>query len=222
MEKTLIFLTKSLAISITLIGFTFFFANDFYNSLVVEDGIIENITALTLLTISLLFLYRIVTNKEQKTKAWIIFNIIIILGSFFGFGEEISWGQRIFSIESSEFFSEYNLQNETNLHNLKINNVKINQLIFSYGFVLVFGFYFILSPFIYKKSRWFKRLVDNFGVQIPTIKHTIFMLVLTASIMTIPDLEKWELWESIFVLLMLLVFLEPYNSKEKLLPSKTQ
>jgi hypothetical protein len=222
MEKTLIFITKFLAISVTLIGFTFFFANDFYNSLVVEDGIIENITALTLLAISLLFLYRIVTNKEQKTKAWIIFNIIIILGSFFGFGEEISWGQRIFSIESSEFFSEYNLQNETNLHNLKINNVKINQLIFSYGFVLVFGFYFILSPFIYKKSKWFKRLVDNFGVQIPTIKHTIFMLVLTACIMTIPDLEKWELWESIFVLLMLLVFLEPYNSKEKLLPSKTK
>lgn len=220
MEKALIFLTKILAVGITIIGLTFFIANDFYNSLVVEDGIIENITALTLLSISLLFLFRLITNKESKSKAWIFFNIIIIVGSFFGFGEEISWGQRIFSIESGEFFSQYNLQNETNLHNLKINNVKINQLIFSYGFVLVFGFYFIFSLFVYKKNQWFKNLVDNFGVPIPKLRHTIFMLVLTAIIMIIPDLEKWELWESVFVLLILLVFLEPFNTKEKLIPSK--
>lgn len=33
-------------------------------------------------------------------------------------GEEISWGQRIFDIQTPEFFNEHNLQQETNLHNL--------------------------------------------------------------------------------------------------------
>ena len=33
-------------------------------------------------------------------------------------GEEISWGQRLFDIQTPEFFNEHNLQQETNLHNL--------------------------------------------------------------------------------------------------------
>ena len=36
----------------------------------------------------------------------------------FGAGEEISWGQRIFNVESSEYFLENNAQGETNLHNM--------------------------------------------------------------------------------------------------------
>lgn len=217
MEKIFIIITKTIAIGTALVGLTFFFANDFYNYIVVEDGIIENITALTLLVISLLFTYRLIKKIGLKNKAWIVFNILIILGSFFGFGEEISWGQRIFSIESSEFFTEYNLQNETNLHNLKIKNIRINQLIFSYGFLIIFGFYFIFSLLIYKRNKSFKSLIDNFGIQMPKFQHSILMLVSSALIIFIPDSKRWELWELVFVLIILLVFLEPYNKKEQLL-----
>ena len=42
--------------------------------------------------------------------AWLIFAL-----------EEISWGQRIFDFESAQFFMTYNLQQETNLHNLFLN-----------------------------------------------------------------------------------------------------
>ena len=38
--------------------------------------------------------------------AWLIFAL-----------EEISWGQRVFNIESPSFFKEYNYQQETNIHN---------------------------------------------------------------------------------------------------------
>ena len=38
---------------------------------------------------------------------------------FFGFGEEISWGQRIFGIETPAGLKQANSQQETNLHNLK-------------------------------------------------------------------------------------------------------
>ncbi|MCZ7674723.1 MAG: hypothetical protein M5U35_00845 [Roseovarius sp.] len=41
---------------------------------------------------------------------------------FFGAGEEMSWGQRIFGWESGEYFQQHNFQGETNLHNLVVGS----------------------------------------------------------------------------------------------------
>ncbi len=46
-----------------------------------------------------------------------IFFILLALACFFTFMEEISWGQRIFDIQTPDFFKKHNLQGETNLHN---------------------------------------------------------------------------------------------------------
>ena len=46
-----------------------------------------------------------------------IFFILLALAGFYTCMEEISWGQRIFDIQTPDFFSNHNLQNETNLHN---------------------------------------------------------------------------------------------------------
>ena len=46
------------------------------------------------------------------------FYLLLALACFYVVGEEISWGQRIFDIETPEFFRRHNLQKETNLHNL--------------------------------------------------------------------------------------------------------
>jgi len=216
--KVIIYIT---IVSILLAGTSYYFANDIYHSTVAEDGYSENVTAITLLTISVLFLIRIIKTRKKRNNWWLVLNILIVLGSFFGFGEEISWGQRIFSIETGEFFAQHNLQNETNLHNLQIGDVKVNKLIFSQGMVIVFGFYFVLSLIFYKKFNFFTKMVDLFGIQIPKLTHSVIMLACTGMIMLIPDLRKWELWEAVFVLLLLLVFLDPYNTKEKLLPSKS-
>ena len=43
--------------------------------------------------------------------------LAIALLGIIGAGEEISWGQRIFNIESPAVFAKYNAQSETNLHN---------------------------------------------------------------------------------------------------------
>jgi tetratricopeptide (TPR) repeat protein len=47
-----------------------------------------------------------------------IFFAIISLACFFAAGEEISWGQRLLDISSTEFLQKYNQQQETNIHNL--------------------------------------------------------------------------------------------------------
>ena len=121
-----------LLILITLSSLIYFFNPDYYKSLVKEDGLIENISAISLLLLAIMLLYRIFRRKKSKGAIWIIFNIILAIVIFFGFGEEISWGQRIFDLQPNNFFLENNLQEETNLHNLKINGLKVNIIVFTY------------------------------------------------------------------------------------------
>ncbi|MFV0593634.1 MAG: hypothetical protein ACK5M7_19840 [Draconibacterium sp.] len=205
-----------IACSVLAIG-SFYFAEPFYHKLVAEDGPFENLTALGLLTISVLSLMRLFRQRKQRNTYWLILNILVIAGTFFGFGEEISWGQRIFGIQAGEYFMQNNMQGETNLHNLEIGGVNINKLIFSQGLVIVFGFYFVLSLILYKKWPWFQKLVDLFGVQLPRFKYSVLLLACTLPILLVPDKRIWELWEAIFATILLLVFIDPWNKKEGLL-----
>ena len=215
MEKSLIVIIKSLIIGITISGLTYYVDLELYHQIIAEDGIVENITAFTLLTISIMFLIRLI--KVRKNKLWISFGLLMVVLGFFGFGEEISWGQRIFEVESGEFFNEFNSQGETNLHNLQVNGVKMNKLIFSIGLTIVSSIYFLFFLLLYKKNNLFKNLIDKFGLQIPKLKHTLILVATTAIILIIPDNKKWELWETVYVLILLLVFLEPYNKDAKLI-----
>jgi hypothetical protein len=217
MKKLLQYLLYIILLSTVTAAFSFYFAENTYHILVAEDGIFENITAVVLLTISILFSIRLIKTGKTRNKFWIVLNILIVAGAFFGFGEEISWGQRIFSIETGEFFAKNNLQGETNLHNLQIGNIKINKLFFSQGMVVIFGSYFVLALILYKRWFRFQKLTDLFGIQIPKLKHTILMLAVTGVILIVPDLRIWELWETAFVVILLIVFVDPYNKNEELL-----
>ena len=210
-------------ISGTIVSALIYYINfDLYRTLIKEDGLYEYITAFTLLLSSMLLLFRLVKTGRSKTTAWIIFNVLLISGLFFGFGEEISWGQRIFSLESGDFFLENNLQKETNLHNLKLHGVKINIVLFSYIIPIVFGLYFFFSLLLYKKNQFVKNLIDKFGIPIPGIHHIIILLIAALIITTVPENRKWELWECSLVLILFLVLLQPYNTSEKLIPGKNK
>ncbi|HYQ58275.1 MAG TPA: hypothetical protein VEP89_13120 [Draconibacterium sp.] len=196
---------------------SFYFHYDFCHMMVAEDGPLENLTALVLLLISVLFAVRLFKQYKNRNKLWFALSVIIIVGTFFGFGEEISWGQRIFSIQTGEFFTQHNFQGETNLHNLEVKGVNLNKLIFSTGLVVVFGAYFILMLLLYNKWPFFTRLIDLWGVPVPKIRYSIIILICTGIVLIVPERRIWELWEAIFVTVLLLVFLDPYNSKEELL-----
>lgn len=222
MEKILKITLALLIIIATFISILYYFQLDMFHSLVKEDGLVEYLTAIILLTISIFLLFRLIKLRKTKNIPWIIFNIFMILGLFFGFGEEVSWGQRIFSIESNSFFVENNLQGETNLHNLSVNGVKINKIIFSYGFTIVFGTYFLFSLLLFKKSKFIKILIAKFGIPIPKILHSVILFITTAIILSIPDSRIWELWECLFVLIFFLVMLDPHNVREKIIPHKKE
>ena len=125
-------LIVSFLIITVVIGIYFFYTNkDFYAYLVQEDGFFENLTSIFLFLSSFYLFYFFISNIKLKSIWWKMRIIIMIIGLFFGAGEEISWGQRIFHIESSKFFNENNSQKETNLHNMIVDGVKLNKLIFS-------------------------------------------------------------------------------------------
>ena len=94
-----------------------YFANTdptyFKSTYVREDGFIEYSTAIMLLFISLLSFSRLFKLWSVKPVLWKLGVLGFALIFLFGAGEEISWGQRIFNIESSEYFIENNAQHQS-------------------------------------------------------------------------------------------------------------
>ena len=87
-----------------------------------EDGAVENLTAIMLLAASFAFAVAAIRSrylKHQQSKILYFFILGWSILMFVGFGEEISWGQRMFGFETPELLAGTNLQNEFNLHNLK-------------------------------------------------------------------------------------------------------
>jgi len=185
--------------------------NFFNKTYAQEDGLVEYSTAIMLFSISILCLYRLFTIQKGKTMTWKIGTLLFALLFLFGAGEEISWGQRIFNVASTEFFIENNAQGETNLHNLVVGETKINKVIFSQLLMVVMVLYLIVSPILYRKQEWFKKLANSFAVPIVKWHHTIAFLVATALVATNTADRTWEVYELVFGTLFLLIFIAPLN-----------
>ena len=178
-----------------------------------EDGFAEYVTALLLLSISLLSLYRIFKFYQNKKLLWLLGTSFFVLIFFFGAGEEVSWGQRLFNIESSTYFLENNAQGETNLHNMVVDGKKVNKLIFSQLLTLVLVFYLLIFPILYRNVLWIKNLTNQFAVPVVKWHHTIAFILCTALVLSMPSNRKWELYELAFGVIFFLIFLNPLNSE---------
>tara|TARA_B100000886_G_scaffold270553_1_gene194527 strand:- start:895 stop:1524 length:630 start_codon:yes stop_codon:yes gene_type:complete len=193
--------------------FLFYYSNSLYNLFVEEDGIIEYSTAIFLLSVSIYLINKLLkTVKVISTKnIGIVFFSIIF---FFGFGEEISWGQRIFNIETPQFFVENNLQSETNIHNLMIGGVKLNKLIFTNTLFFIFSFYFLVIPYLYAKSNSVKSIINKFSIVIPKYSQSIIFICSSIIIYLFDHDRISEVWECLFAFTMLITSINPLNKQE--------
>ena len=209
-------LIVSFLIITVVIGIYFFYTNkDFYAYLVQEDGFFFYLTSIFLFLSSFYLFYFFISNIKLKSIWWKMGIIIMIIGLFFGAGEEISWGQRIFHIESSKFFNENNSQKETNLHNMIVDGVKLNKLIFSNLLSIIFSIYFLILPILWRKNNFIKKTINQFGIPIANnYQVIIFMISSLIIILSISNERKWEIWEYTFALTMFLIVLNPLNKKE--------
>ncbi|WP_340199210.1 hypothetical protein [Ascidiimonas sp. W6] len=185
--------------------------NYFDTGFSVEDGPVEWGTTIMLFCLSILCFYRLATIGKYKNKLWLLGTFLFGLLFFFAAGEEVSWGQRIFDVESGAFFKENNAQGETNLHNLVVEGKKINKIIFSQLLMLVMVLYLIVSPILYRKTKWFKNLADLFAVPMVKWHHTIAFIISTILVALNPSSRKWEVYELAFGVIFFLIFLNPFN-----------
>lgn len=202
---------------IVIFGLGIYYANTdlqyFDEVYTVEDGFVENGSAIFLLASSLLLLYRFLKFFKHKDLLWKLGILAMAIVFFFGAGEEISWGQRIFNIESSQYFIENNAQGETNLHNMVVGGTKINKLIFSQLLTGVLVIYLIITPFLYRKFEWVKNLANKFAVPIVQWHHTLAFLAGTTLLVFISSDRKWEVYEFAFSVIFLLIFINPFNKE---------
>jgi hypothetical protein len=79
-----------------------------------EDGLLEYSEALTFLVAAVLFSIAGVRNGRACVFLWGLGLI-----NLFAAGEEISWGQRIFGIDTPEWLHQINEQHELTVHNIE-------------------------------------------------------------------------------------------------------
>ena len=176
-----------------------------------EDNAVEWITAIMLLCVSILCVVRLFTISKEKSITWKLGVCAFALIFFFGAGEEISWGQRVFNIESSAFFMENNAQKETNLHNLVVSGKKVNKIVFSQLLMVAMVVYLIIIPILYRRMENVKRLMKTFAVPVVKWHQTIAFLISTLIVTVIPPSRKWEVYELAFGVIFFLIFLFPLN-----------
>ena len=154
---------------------------DFIGPFLVEDGLVESVGALAFLVSSVAFIYLFLSKGGNKTfkffgkstKRNIYFALLGIL-FFLAFGEEISWGQRIFGWNTPEGFSEINAQEETNLHNLWVfqgykkdgtpKSFFENMLNFNRLFNIFWFLFCVVTPILYLISDKFKKALRYLGI----------------------------------------------------------
>lgn len=131
----------------------YFSFEQFFIILGLEDGIIESLTSIFFLCSSGLAIY-LATRFSSTKKIIAGMFLILAVGCFVIAGEEISWGQRLFSFQSPDYFLEENVQQETTLHNLKPFQDKM-----TLGYIIV-GVLGTVGPYILPQllPKQFKQL----------------------------------------------------------------
>lgn len=206
-EKAVLFV---LTVTMLIATYWAFYAKEQFAAFVQEDSVAEYATAAFFGVMALLCLKRSWAYLKAKMKLAAVTWFGLFLMTFFVFGEEISWGQRLFDIQSGEFFKEFNTQDETNLHNLKFNGVSLNRLIFSKIVTIAMGIYFLVLPFIVTRWSWLKGVFSKWQIPLPKNFHILAILFCTFVIMVIPVPKNWELWEMAFSFVFFLILYRPF------------
>jgi hypothetical protein len=214
MKKFEVFLLTT-TFNLLLFGLYFAYTNPTYFSDVYarEDGLIESLSALILFLGAAVCFYRVLKLRKIRSRLFLGCTALLGVLFLFGAGEEISWGQRIFNVESPEFFQSHNSQQETNLHNLIVGEVRINKLVFGKILAVVIVSYLLVLPLLHRKNFRIREWVDRMAIPVPRYYHILFYLALFIIVLLTPSKRKGELLEFGGCALFFLIILFPVNEK---------
>src|SRR6056297_2053706 len=177
-----------------------------------EYGPVEWGTAICLLFSSIVLIRNAGVLRARRGALAAVLTGIYALAFFFAAGEEISWGYRIFNWEAGEFFLEHNAQQETNLHNLVVGDVKLVKTLFGSALTVAILLYLLILPLLYSRIAFLSRLVDRLAIPVADTRHAVLTLVATIVVASVQLTHKWESYEFVFSLLTISIFLQPRNA----------
>ncbi|SEO75682.1 hypothetical protein SAMN04490248_11178 [Salinihabitans flavidus] len=177
----------------------------------VEDGPVENATALFLFGAAVVLASHGRSLLARGAARLAAFTFLYAIVFVFGAGEEISWGQRVFDWDTGEFFQEHNIQNETNLHNLVVGETHLTKSLFGPILTLIILTYLVVLPLLYGRWHWLDGVVNWMAVPVPGRRHAVLAVLATVVIGVLAATRKWEVYELVFGLLAMSVFLLPQN-----------
>lgn len=201
-----------------------------------EDNLFEWLTAIAFLLSSGLFLF--IFFRARKNLFYLIFSFTL----FIGFGEEISWGQRVIGFDTPEKMKQANVQNEFNIHNIEALNTKDMEGVSKKGIGRLFEVNFMfkvftifigaLLPFAVFHNRKVSTAAKYMKIPVPPLSLTIFFSVNWLVFKIILDIflptgklfqyydTDTEIFEFISACIILVISLFFYNYRKKLIPGK--
>ncbi len=158
----------------------FFFDVEQIHSLGDEDKFFEWATAFSLLAAAVMFFLYFLKLRN-------FFLILLSIVMFIGFGEEISWGQRVFNFSTPESIRVINEQKEISLHNIRLfqrsdhaGNFKtglarLTEINFLFKiFTILFG---IALPIMVFHLKFISRVARSIKIPVPPVSIGIFFFI---------------------------------------------
>ncbi len=204
------------ALTVVMIAATWWALTDkrfFASTFAAEDNVVEYGTAIFLLLSAGLFAWRALRLAGVRGAGFVAATLVYAALFFFAGGEEVSWGQRILGVESSEFFQQNNDQGEITLHNLVVGGVKLDEVLFGPVLSVVILSYLLGLPFAWARWGWAQALVARLAIPVPRPRHALATLLVTLLIGLLDASRKWEVYELAFALITLAIFLNPRNER---------
>ncbi|MGH6925192.1 MAG: hypothetical protein ACRED5_15780 [Propylenella sp.] len=152
-----------------------------------EDGPIENVGAFFFLLSSIMFLILYFRSAEYPNRFFSlvtqrnVYLLCLAAVCFLAFGEEISWGQRVFGWGTPEGWRLQNLQGETNIHNLWFvsrwagSSLWLQITDATHLFSAFWFFYGIVIPVACLASKRVEGSVTYAGVPIPPLPEGLLL-----------------------------------------------
>ncbi len=149
-----------------------------------EDGVVEGVSAVFYWVGAMASLFALFEEGGGKSK---VLPMLFFVFCLVCFGEEISWGQRVFEY-NVEWVEERNAQGEFNIHNLNffqrnrgddgfVRRFFNAQALFRYVF---FG-YFLVVPFLFIVSKRLAGFFRGFGIRLEAMRFVWSPLVIIFS-----------------------------------------
>lgn len=199
-EKATPYIFSSLSIIFILL---FFVDRPLYHAIIREDSMAEWLTFVFLVATGVVSL--ITALKIKKRYGYLHWFFLLFSGFNILAGlEEISWGQRVFGMETKGVFAKYSDQNEINLHNTMQGLLRVKTKHIAMYVLFIYG---VIFPWLINKGKISSKRLQKYQVIIPPSFLRGGFLIASLLMIDIPTGHEEEIGEFFFSICFFLMLL---------------